>query len=233
VYGPVIERAHALGLPLAAHLFYQEDAKGLLRAGADLVAHSVRDQEVDPELMGLFRETGVCYVPTLTREVSTFVYGERPPFFDDPFLMSDVDESQVLTVSDPDRRESIRNSRAARAYRIALDIAQHNLKRLSEGGVTIAFGTDSGPLGRFQGYFEHMEVELMRESGLSMEEILLSATGHAAQCLGRDDVGVIEAGRRADFIVLSQDPRTNPEALRAIESVWVGGQRIDGSDRTP
>ena len=126
VYGAVIERAHALGLPLAAHLFYQEDAKGLLRAGADLVAHSVRDQEVDPELMGLFRETGVCYVPTLTREVSTFVYGERPPFFDDPFLMSDVDESQVLTVSDPDRRESIRNSRAARAYRIALDIAQHN-----------------------------------------------------------------------------------------------------------
>lgn len=233
VYGAVIDRAHELGLPLAAHLFYQEDAKGLLAAGADLVAHSVRDQEVDPELMGQFRETGVCYVPTLTREVSTFAYGERPDFFDDPFLMSDVDEAQVLTVSDPDRRESIRNSRAARAYRIALDIAKHNLKRLSEGGVTIAFGTDSGPLGRFQGYFEHMEVELMREAGLSMDEILVSATGDAAACLGRDDIGVIEAGRRADFIVLSADPLEGPEALRSIESVWIGGQRVEGSDRTP
>ena len=233
VYGAVIDKAHELGLPLAAHLFYQEDAKGLLAAGADLVAHSVRDQEVDPELMGRFRETGVCYVPTLTREVSTFAYGERPDFFDDPFLMSDVDEDQVLTVSDPDRRESIRNSRAARAYRIALDIAKHNLKRLSEGGVTIAFGTDSGPLGRFQGYFEHMEVALMREAGLSMEEILLSATGDAAACLGRNDIGVLEAGRRADFIVLSGDPLQGPESLRSIESVWVGGAPVESVPRAP
>lgn len=233
VYGAVIDKAHELGLPLAAHLFYQEDAKGLLSAGADLVAHSVRDQEVDPDLMGQFRETGVCYVPTLTREVSTFAYGERPDFFDDPFLMSDVDEAQVLAVSEPARRESIRNSRTARAYRIALDIAKHNLKRLSEGGVTIAFGTDSGPLGRFQGYFEHMEVDLMREAGLSMDEILLSATGDAAACLRRDDIGVIEAGRRADFIVLSSNPLEGPEALRSIESVWIGGQRVEGSDRTP
>ena len=42
------------------------------------------------------------YVPTLTREVSTFAYGDRPDFFDDPFLMSDVDSAQVATVSDPE-----------------------------------------------------------------------------------------------------------------------------------
>ncbi len=233
VFGAVIERAHELGLPVAAHLFYQDDAKALLTAGADLVAHSVRDREVDSELIGQLRETGVCYVPTLSREVSTFVYGERPDFFDDTFLMSDVDETQVLAVSEPGRRESIRNSRAARAYRISLDIATHNLKRLSEAGVTIAFGTDSGPLGRFQGYFEHMEIGLMRESGLSMEEILLSATGNAAACIRRDDIGLIEAGRRADFIVLSQDPLSGPEAVRAIESVWIGGTRIEDSDKTP
>lgn len=233
VYQAVIDRTHALGLPLAAHLFYQDDAKALLQAGADLVAHSVRDREVDPELIGLFRETGVCYVPTLTREVSTFVYGERPDFFDDPFLMSDVDERQVLAVSDPDRRAAIAQSRTARAYRIALDIAQHNLKRLSESDVSIAMGTDTGPLGRFQGYFEHMELSLMAESGLSTQEILRSATGVAAQCLRRDDIGTLEAGRRADLIVLTEDPMTGVEALRSIESVWVGGQRIEGSNKLP
>ncbi|MGI9627087.1 MAG: amidohydrolase family protein, partial [Longimicrobiales bacterium] len=211
--------------------FYLEDAKGLLQAGADLVAHSVRDQEVDAALIGQFTETGVCYVPTLTREVSTFAYGERPEFFDDDFLMSDVDEAQVLTVSDPERRETIRSSRAAQAYRVALDIAKHNLKRLSESGVSIGFGTDSGPLGRFQGYFEHMEMELMAEAGLSTEEILRSATGVAASCIGRDDIGTLEAGRRADFVVLTEDPLSGVDNLRSIESVWVGGLRIDGSNK--
>ena len=231
VYGAVIDRAHELGLPLAAHLFYQEDAKGLLRAGADLVAHSVRNEEVDPELMRQLRETGVCYVPTLTREVSTFVYGERPDFFDDDFLMADVDEAQVLAVSDLDRREAIRNSRAARAYRIALDIAKHNVKRLSEAGLPIAMGTDSGPLGRFQGYFEHMEMDLMAEAGLSTEEILRSATGVAAECLRRDDIGTLERGRWADLLVLREDPLQGVGNVRSIEGVWVGGRLVAGSDR--
>ena len=71
-YAAVISRAGEHGLPVASHLFYHEDAKGLLRAGTGMVAHSIRDEAVDDETIGLFRETGVCYVPTLTREVSTF-----------------------------------------------------------------------------------------------------------------------------------------------------------------
>ena len=178
-YAAVIARAREHGLPVASHLFYQEDAKGLLRAGTGLVAHSIRDEAVDDETIGLFRETGVCYVPTLTREVSTFAYGDRPDFFDDPFLMSDVDSAQVMTVTDPERQARVRASGAAEAYGRALEIAQANLGRLSEAGVPIAFGTDSGPLGRFQGYFEHMEMGLMAEAGLTPEQILRSATGVA------------------------------------------------------
>lgn len=71
-YGAVIARAAEHGLRVASHLFYHEDAKGLLRAGTGLVAHSIRDEAVDGETIGLFHETGVCYVPTLTREVSTY-----------------------------------------------------------------------------------------------------------------------------------------------------------------
>ena len=206
-YAAVIARAREHGLRVASHLFYQEDAKGLLRAGTGLVAHSIRDEAVDDETIGLFRETGVCYVPTLTREVSTFAYGDRPDFFDDPFLMSDVDSrSGHVTVSDPERQARVRASGVAEAYGRALEIAQANLGRLSEAGVPIAFGTDSGPLGRFQGYFEHMEMELMAEAGLTPEQILRSATGVAAECLGRDDIGTLEPGRRADFVIVRAKP---------------------------
>ena len=227
-YAAVIARAREHGLPVASHLFYQEDAKGLLRAGTGLVAHSIRDEAVDDETIGLFRETGVCYVPTLTREVSTYAYGDRPDFFDDPFLMSDVDSAQVTTVSDPERQARVRASGAAEAYGRALEIAQANLGRLSETGVPIAFGTDSGPLGRFQGYFEHMEMGLMAEAGLTPEQILRSATGVAAECLGRDDIGTLEPGRRADFVIVRANPLEDVGNLREILGVWVGGVRVAG-----
>ncbi|MYA44273.1 MAG: amidohydrolase family protein [Gemmatimonadetes bacterium] len=230
-YGAVIARAAEHGLRVASHLFYHEDAKGLLRAGTGMVAHSIRDEAVDEETIGLFHETGVCYVPTLTREVSTYAYGGRPDFFDDPFLMSDVDSAQVMTVSDPARQERIRASGAAEAYGRALEIALSNLALLAEAGVPIAFGTDSGPVGRFQGYFEHMEMTLMAEAGLSPAQILRSATGVAADCLDREDIGTLEPGRRADFVLLRANPVENVANARSIEGVWVGGERTDGSRR--
>ena len=63
-------------------------------------------------------------MPTFTREVSTFAYGDRPDFSDDPFLMSDVDSAQVMTLSDPQRQARVRTSGAAEAYGRALEIAQ-------------------------------------------------------------------------------------------------------------
>lgn len=230
-YGAVISRARDHGLRVASHLFYQEDARGLLRAGTGMVAHSIRDGPVDTETIGLLLETGVCYVPTLTREVSTYAYGARPEFFDDPFLTRDVDSAQVLAVSDPQRQARVRASGAAEAYGRALEVARANLALLSSAGVPIAFGTDSGPLGRFQGYFEHMEMELMAEAGLLPEQILSSATGVAADCLGRDDIGTIEPGRRADFVVLRADPLDDVANLREIEGVWISGVRVVGSRR--
>src|SRR5690606_6012916 len=65
VYEAVIERAHELGLPVATHMYYLEDTKALLRAGSDYIAHSVRDQQVDEELINHLKEKNVCYCPTL------------------------------------------------------------------------------------------------------------------------------------------------------------------------
>ena len=102
-----------------------------------------------------------------------------------------------------------------------------------DAGVTITFGTDSGPIGRFQRYFEHMELELMAEAGLTPKQILRSATEKAAQCMGLGGVGTLELGRgrlvlgnRADLILLRANPMDDVRNLREIESVWVGGKPI-------
>lgn len=230
-YTAVIERAHAAGLPLAAHLFYLDDAKGLLRAGADLVAHSIRDVPVDEEVIGLFLEHDICMVPTLTREVSTYVFGERPSFLDDPMLKADVDSAQVRTVEDPDRQAQIAASRAAAAYRTALGVAMENLAALAEGNVRIGFGTDTGPLGRFQGYFEHMELELMVEAGLTPEQAMLAATRDAAVCVGLDDVGTLEPGRWADLVAYEANPLESITNSKSLTRAFIGGQEVPRPSR--
>ncbi len=225
-YRAVIDRAHAMDLRLAAHLFYLEDAKGLLNAGADLIAHSIRDQAVDAEVIQDFLDHDVCLVPTLTREVSTFVYAERPDFLDDPFLTTDVDSVQIATLEEPARQAQIAASASSAAYQTALVVAQSNLKSLSDSGVRIAFGTDTGPLGRFQGYFEHMELALMVEAGLTPEQALLSATRDAARCLGLETVGTLEPGKWADLVAFERSPLDGIENSVTRTRVFVGGREV-------
>lgn len=226
IFSAVIEAAHDRGLRVASHLYYLEDAKALLRSGTDFVAHSVRDRDVDTELIDLLIERDVCYSPTLTREISTFVYEDVPDFFEDPFFLKEADPADLETLKQPERQQRVRESRSAQQYKRALEVALRNLKRLVDGEVTIAFGTDTGPVARFQGYFEHMELALMADAGLNPMQILVSATGDAARCLGLDDVGTLERGKWADFVVLTEDPLADILNSRSIESVWIAGNRV-------
>ena len=228
LYSAVIERSHELGFKLASHLFYLEDAKNLLRAGTDFIAHSVRDVMVDEEFLDLMSRSGVCYSPTLTREISTFVYENRPEFFNDLFFLEHADRDVLEELSDPLRQKAVRENVSAQGYKKALPVAMENLKRISDAGLPIGFGTDSGPVGRFQGFFEHMELVLMERSGMNPGQILRSATGQAAKCLGiEQEVGTLQPNRWADFIVLTENPLENVRNMRSIESVWIAGNRVD------
>ena len=223
----VMQVGRERGIPVATHMFYLDDSKRLLELGSGMLAHSVRDTDVDQELIDGLLEHDVCYVPTLVREVSTFVYADRPEWFDDPFFLANADMGEVERVSQPGFMERMASSRSAAAYRVALRQAQRNLKLLHDAGVRIAMGTDAGPAARFPGFFEHEELQLMAEAGLTPEEILLSATSVAAGCLGRDDVGTLEPGKWADFIVLSEDPLEDVLATRTVERVFIAGREIE------
>jgi imidazolonepropionase-like amidohydrolase len=227
VYRAVIEEAHARKLPVAAHIFYLDDAKGLLRAGVDFLAHSVRDRAVDRELLDLMQARNVCLSPTLMREVSTFVYESRPAFFDDPFFTREADPKVMAALEEPERQAAMAKGRAAQAYKVGLDVARKNVKVLHEAGIRIASGTDSGPPARFQGYFEHLELEELVRSGLTPAEALAAGTGTAARCMGLGDrVGILGGRRWADFVVLTANPAEDIRHTRAIESVWIAGNRV-------
>jgi imidazolonepropionase-like amidohydrolase len=227
VYRAVIEEAAAHKLPVAAHIFYLEDAKGLLRAGVHFLAHSVRDRRVDGELIDLMNARNVCLSPTLMREVSTFVYESRPAFFDDPFFTQRADPKVMAVLEEAERQAAMAKSRAAQAYKLGLDVARRNVKALHDAGIRIASGTDSGPPARFQGYFEHLELEELVKSGLTPAEALAAGTGTAARCMGLGDrVGILGGRRWADFVVLSKNPADDIRHTRSLESVWIAGNRM-------
>ncbi len=225
----VMELGREAGKKVTTHIFYLEDAKEVLRAGSGLIAHSVRDQPIDDEFVELMKEQDVCYVPTLVREISTYVYSEVPEFFDDPFFLKDADPAVLEALKDPERMARVAESPSAQGYREHYPIAMANAKAAADAGIKIAFGTDTGPAGRFQGYFEHIETGEMSEAGLTAEQILMSATGDAAACLDLEGVGTLTAGNWADFIVLNESPLEDIAALRSIDRVVVAGNTVPGS----
>ena len=228
VYRAVIAEAHKRGLRVAAHLYYLEDAKSLLEAGADFIAHSVRDQKVDAEFVAALKASNRCYTPTLMREVSTYVYESTPDFFSDPLFLKYANPTWVSDGRDPARQQATRTSVAAQTYKAQLPFAVMNLERLAEEGIPIAMGTDTGPAGRFQGYFELMELELMVKAGMSANAVLRSATGEAARCMGlTGDLGTLEPGKWADFVVLDANPLADISNVRRISSVWIAGNRVE------
>jgi imidazolonepropionase-like amidohydrolase len=226
-YRAVIDEARIRGLPVAIHIWELEDAKGVVAAGGAMLGHSVRDSPVDEELLGMMRERGVCLVPTLTRELSTFVYAERPPFFDDPFFLERSAPADLDAFLSPQRQNQARTGGAV--WRERLPTAQENLRRTHDAGVRVAMGTDTGASlpGRFLGYFEHLEMEMMVQSGLTPSEVIASATGVAAGCIGLEsEVGTLRPGRWADLLVVGADPTVDILNARRIESVWIAGNRV-------
>lgn len=223
----VLEVGKATGIPVATHIFYLADAERLLELGSDMIAHSVRDTAVSESFVAALEGSSACYVPTLTREVSTFAYAERPEFFDDPFFTRYAKPEEVARLSDPEFMQRIQESEMAAGYRVALEQAMENLDTVRRSRARIAFGTDSGPPGRFPGFFEHMELEMMVEAGMSPEEALVSATRLAAECTGLGaDVGTLEVGKWADFIVLNDNPLADIRNTRTLRSVYIAGREV-------
>jgi imidazolonepropionase-like amidohydrolase len=227
VYRAVIDEAHKRGRRVAVHLFYLADAKAIVEAGGDLIAHSIRDLDVDDAFAAAMKTKGICLCPTLMREVSTFVYESIPPFFSDPLFLKYADMKQVERLRQPAQQEAMRKSESAQRYKAALEVASRNLKKLSAAGIPVAMGTDTGPAGRFQGYFELMELELMVKAGLTPQQALLSATRDAARCMKLDgDLGTLEARKWADFVVLDADPLADITNVKKISDVYIAGNRV-------
>jgi len=230
IYTAVIDEAHAKGLRVAAHIYDLADAKRLVAAGADIIAHGVRDQPVDGDFVTMMKSHGVWYIPTLSLDEASYVFAEHPEMLNDPVFAASLQPALRAQFADPAWRAKALASPAIAGAKKAVALNEQNLKTLYDAGVHIGFGTDSGAAAaRIPGWAEHRELQLMVDAGLTPSQAIAVATSQAAALLHRDDRGVLAAGRRADFIVLDGDPTKDIHAVDRIEAVWRGGVAADGA----
>jgi len=226
----VIEQARKHRKLTFGHAYELADAKMLVERGLDVLAHNVRDREVDDEFIALLKRRNVTVIPTLVRDELLFAYGDAPPWIDDPFFLKFVPPERLSVLKTKIREQQLKNPQRA-LIKAGFEMNRINLKRLSDGGVRIAFGTDSGGAAdRFfiQGYSEHREMELMAQSGLTPMQVIQSFSKSAAEALGIDkEFGVLAKGKAADLLVLEKNPLENITHMRTIQSIYLGGQQFE------
>ncbi|MDQ2898310.1 MAG: amidohydrolase family protein [Acidobacteriota bacterium] len=224
----IIQDAHQYRIKTMAHIFYLNDAKVLVDGGLDGLAHSVRDKPVDDALIASMKSHGAYQAAaTLTREISTFIFAKPQPMLNDPFFTKSVSANVLRTLKSREYQAKVASDPDYARYPGFLEMAQKNLKKLFDSGVKIGFGTDSGPPGRFPGYFEHWEMQLMVDSGLKPLDVITCATKNASEFLGvQKDLGTLEPGKWADLIVLGKDPLLDIKNTRTIESVMIAGNKV-------
>src|SRR5258708_33715563 len=154
---------------------------------------------------------------TLSREAAMFVYADTPPFLSDPFFTRGVSPAVIQTLRGPEYQKTISSGSHFREYPSFLETAKKNLRTLVDACVTYGFGTDTGPPGRFPGYFEHWEMELMVEAGLTPMQVLTAATRVAAEFLGAKDPGTVRSPQWARLVVLDRDPLADIRNTRTID----------------
>jgi len=205
-----IEESHKNGFRVIVHATQLETAKAAVRAGADILAHSVSDKIVDKEFIKLLKKHNVIYSTTiivnegykeaLAKQVKLSLEEQE---LANPYIVSTLfDLDQLPEDAYPKRDEKWINGRNE-----SIKTSQQNLKILQDAGVIIAANTDAGNIGTLHGPALFREFELMAEAGLTPRQILTAATINNAKLMGRQTtLGTIEPNKLADLVILNSDP---------------------------
>jgi imidazolonepropionase-like amidohydrolase len=102
-----------------------------------------------------------------------------------------------------------------------------NLKALADGGALVLYGTDLGNT-REVG-IQGAEIDALVRAGFAVSDIVHSATDRAATFWDLPELGRLEPGTRASFLVLTEDPQENPLSLTIPEAVVIDGRVVSGA----
>ncbi len=187
----IVEAANSLGRKVAAHAHAADGINAALRAGVSSIDHG---SYLDDESVKLFLENDAWLVPTLLAGISVR----------DELVVNDQIPPAIV-----DKINTV------------VPVVEASFKRALNGGVNIAFGTDSGVSKHGE---NAREFEIMVDYGMSESDAIKTATLNAAELLGmKDQLGSIEQGKSADIIAVDKSPLENISELKEVTFVMKGG----------
>lgn len=233
LFRAIIEEAHTHRLQVNAHVFYHADAVDLVNAGIDGLVHLVRDRVMDDALVAAIVQRRVYVMPNLS-STERGTHEELPQWLKDGEpLRTLMQQSVPQAVIDRIKRSyENRNPAAVERARKQYDILQRSTGKLSKAGAQVVLGSDTGIEDLLFGVTEQRELESMVSSGMTPMNVIVAATSRAAAYLKLDTVGVLAAGREADFLVLDGNPLENIRHTQRISRVYIKGVEVDRASLT-
>jgi imidazolonepropionase-like amidohydrolase len=203
----IVDTAHALGRKVTIHSRYAKTVAAAARAGVDWVIHA---SYMDPGDIGLLRDRQIPVCPTITYTANIVQHGRDVG----------VDPNYIETK----RRE--------------LDSLVHVHSRCVEAGIAMMAGSEAGFSVTPYGQWHTRELELMVELlGMKPLDAITAATFNNAKAFGWDSqVGSLQPGRWADFLVVDGDPLKDIRILAdrsRIADIYKGGVRVDRAPEAP
>lgn len=197
----VIDEAHRNGLPITAHATYDDAIGRVARFGIDVVEHG---GSMTRSTIELLRAQGIPVVTTF----APVLRQSQPEIARQYGIPEWKIEERQRAVNDPARYQGLVDAAAA--------------------GVTIVFGTDAGsPVVGHDVVAPEMAF-MVRLGVVSDNYAALRSATVAAARLSRleRELGTLEAGKRADVIVLDGDPRADIEAVARVRRTYRDGRRL-------
>ncbi|HEX2628528.1 MAG TPA: amidohydrolase family protein [Chitinophagaceae bacterium] len=187
----IVQTAKDYGFKVAVHAHGAEGMKRAIRAGVNSIEHGTF---MDDEAIGLFKQYGCWYVPTITAGKSVADSAKIPGYY-----------PEIVT---------------PKALEVGPQI-QSTFAKAYKAGVKIAFGTDAGV---YKHGLNWLEFGYMIEAGMTPMDAIKSATINAADLLGeKDKLGSIEAGKWADIVAVDGDPLKDSKAFGKVVFVMKNG----------
>ena len=247
LFADIVKSARSAGLPVLLHANSLEAQRFGVQGGTNIFAHGMwnwnefnQSQSLpDPvrEVLDQIASRRIGYMPTMQVIAGLRVLYE-PGHFDRHGVQRVVPPSLLDWYRSPSGqwfKDDMANGKTDAQMRAVFDVVlrrgAESTGYLAQKRALFLFGSDtpSGPTpGNLPGLNGYLEMQRLVAAKMSLRQLLEAATINNAKAFGvADRIGTIEAGKRANLLVLGRSPLESVDAYDSIRSVWIGGRRLE------